>query len=828
MRLTDVVNHVGSRVREVITFIRHPDQILLQTGRRKAQDVYEKAEFPKLGQRSQDLASPESEASVTQPVTAPSSQEFIQSNRVSPGQPIVSEQPLLRSHPGISSPFYSSFMNLTETKPLEIGKEIRGGRGKRYEIVALLEDKGGQKKRIYQAVQALSERIVLLKEYLLLKENLSGREVEESLDRFEDLSNLNISEEQGKRFRIIVPQDIIVDRQEKRCYLVSEPLENCLTLREWLNATETITFHQTIKILDDILQTLWFIHNHKFRFGGNLKPSLAHKNLTPDSIKIVIHRTQEPISKTPFSVYLADLALWENLILSSATPQNQFNPIFDDPTLQDLIDLGYLCLYLLSRGRIDGDFGRAVDLQTIEDKIALISPSPLEFFIRKLLGLEEPFSSAEEARKYLRTIEDTPIVSLPEEAEEKKENREADRKIFRFIFKLLLFLGAIGLIALFLKFFWEKIFEKPEQQVAVQKDDRYECCFSKISLSQGKQKVKYATVRGSHWHNLFVETTGVFPIEPPNYKKYPDGKTLKDEIEQRYPTLSKQYIYQCSKERTKKSKDYCDRTTAKIIQDLISNKLDFALLRSSEKLPNQLTRQVIAYDVVVPVVAFSAYTRDKGIAQSLQGKISSEQLRSLYTEKSNTLPGQKIKDIYFSPGVYDLEIRQLFEEFLQKKSTPNLAYQDVTSFRNKYSKIVKKSRNLTTNMLLERILSDFENEGKTSIALTFLSSVFAQCSVYPLAILEGERIFQSVVQNNNKPITPQIDLCNDKGSYFPTYTPALESGEFPLVYSLAVVYPKKGSGAEAGKKFAEMLKTDEGQYLIREMGLIPVRELRRY
>jgi ABC-type glycerol-3-phosphate transport system substrate-binding protein len=42
---------------------------------------------------------------------------------------------------------------------------------------------------------------------------------------------------------------------------------------------------------------------------------------------------------------------------------------------------------------------------------------------------------------------------------------------------------------------------------------------------------------------------------------------------------------------------------------------------------------------------------------------------------------------------------------------------------------------------------------------------------------------------------------------------------------LVVVYPKDETRSDAGKKFAELLKTDEGQRLLSEAGLVPLRTL---
>jgi hypothetical protein len=813
VRLTDVVNQVRRRISELTTFVRHPDRVLLQRGRRKLQDAYEKAEFPGAKQRS-------------------SSQTLQESDEVRVSSPQRQGQQNSHKFRAVSPPIgrstWSSLLeDSTEIKPLESGKEIGGGRGGRYQIVALLEENEVEKSRVYQAVQVLKDKTVLLKEYLLLKEDFSDHDAEEYLNKFEYLANLSITEEQGKKFRVLIPHDIIVDRPAQRCYLVTDPVENSQSLRDYIYKGGAISFVKTVKIVDDILQTLWFLHNHKFRFGDSFQSGLAHGNLSPDSIQIVLNREQEPISQTPFSVYLADLALWEHLFVRPPTSQNQF---LDDQIQQDFRDLGYLCLYLLSGGKVDGDFGRAVDLLSIEDKLAFVAPSALDSFMRRLLGLEEPFSSAEEARKTLRKVEKKPAGELNSISSDIERKNQKKSQIISTFLKVLLLAVSAGLAGTLVRFLWERFYDPSDQPLIILENDRYGCCLSKVSPMGGEQEAKYAAVRSGHWHDILVERTGIFSVDSRNSQDYPRGKTLKDEIEERHPELLKQYEYQCDLqlEWWQEQEDLCDRTSEEIVQDLEATKIDFALLRKRKNLPSKLEQQVVAYDVVVPVVAFSAYTRSQGVTQFLEGKIALEQLRDLYTGKSRTINGKEVQKVYFSPISYEVEVRQLFEEFLRKGLSPEVAEKEVLGFRENYSKLIQQNKSLNINVLLEQILRDFENEKIVSMGLTFLSSVFAQCSVYPLAIVDGGQVFQAIVQNNGKPLTPEVDLCNDKGSYFPIFTSSLESGEFPFVYPLAVVYPKEGNGTDAGRRFAEMLQTDEGQYLLREMGLIPMRKLRQY
>jgi ABC-type phosphate transport system substrate-binding protein len=129
--------------------------------------------------------------------------------------------------------------------------------------------------------------------------------------------------------------------------------------------------------------------------------------------------------------------------------------------------------------------------------------------------------------------------------------------------------------------------------------------------------------------------------------------------------------------------------------------------------------------------------------------------------------------------------------------------------------------------MLRKVIRDFEEKEIGAIAFGTISKAFGQCSVYPLALVEGEKDpVQVLVQDNNQPINPAIDLCKDKGSYFPDRQ-VLKTGSYPLGYPLAVVYPRDNSRPPVGAKFAEMLRTEEGQRLLGKTGVVPLQPLPR-
>ncbi|MEO8891898.1 MAG: phosphate ABC transporter substrate-binding protein, partial [Coleofasciculaceae cyanobacterium] len=133
---------------------------------------------------------------------------------------------------------------------------------------------------------------------------------------------------------------------------------------------------------------------------------------------------------------------------------------------------------------------------------------------------------------------------------------------------------------------------------------------------------------------------------------------------------------------------------------------------------------------------------------------------------------------------------------------------------------------LSTLPTLRTILQDFEDTQVGGIGFGPLSKVFGQCSVYPLAIVDDNNSPVSpLIQDNGNPIDPATDLCDKKGSYRPNIE-VFKTRRYPLAYPLAVIYPRDNSRVPIGKKFAEILKTEESQRLLSKTGLVPLQSLK--
>ena len=191
----------------------------------------------------------------------------------------------------------------------------------------------------------------------------------------------------------------------------------------------------------------------------------------------------------------------------------------------------------------------------------------------------------------------------------------------------------------------------------------------------------------------------------------------------------------------------------------------------------------------------------------MNGRINKDNLAKLYQEKltnwnqldlENPLPVE----------LYKPEEDYLIDSFIKFITKPGKS----TTIAGSKTKF---------HSMLQNILQGFEETEQKNknggIGFGLLRKVYGQCSVYPLAI-DG---VPPLVQNDGEYITPNIDLCNDKGSYR-LNTNYFNSGKNPLRFAIAVIYPSKNT---EGEKFAQMMLSNEGQSLLQEIGLVPARNI---
>ncbi|NJR40379.1 MAG: hypothetical protein HC781_18085 [Leptolyngbyaceae cyanobacterium CSU_1_4] len=264
-----------------------------------------------------------------------------------------------------------------------------------------------------------------------------------------------------------------------------------------------------------------------------------------------------------------------------------------------------------------------------------------------------------------------------------------------------------------------------------------------------------------------------------------------------------------------------------------SGKAAFAVIPIIKELPNDLTSQEIAHDALAVFVNFSYSERDQGLPTALQGELTLKQLQDIYSGETKDWQqfGSKLPIRRYAP--LDGESINLFEqkvlgnpraiatfrEFLHDThSQPNDTFIADTFIKEQAPNI----QQLPTLEMLRTSIQDFESYKTGGIGFAPLSQVFGQCSVYPLALAkEPEKSVQALTLANGKAIDPTLDLCDRKGSY--AILPELiRSHRYPLSYAIAIVYTRDNSRFPVGEKFAEMLKSTEGQTLLSQFGLMPL------
>lgn len=773
VKLTELMNSVNCKVREVTNLVREPIENFSQIAGHRLEEEYEKVEIP-LGK---DNANKENSVQKVRVQTI--DREHTARGEYRPENGVITQT----TPPGFA-PKQNRHIEIT---PLQKSDYIQSRKG-RLQVKSDVPTKIFETARLYEGVQIVNCKPILIKEYLLPESDFNQKEAEIRKEKFEELASLDLKNDGGQDFRLITPWDAIAPRHERRCYLITKPIDNIITLREYLEQTNycPMTSKQVREVFKQVLQTLWFLHNQRVRFpNGEVCSSLAHGNLTLDSLLIVTNEQQSIIEDRQFFIYLSDLALWENLFKLPATKLVKSSP------QKDLKDLGYLGFYLLSGGD-QNPYGQHLDPLN-EQHWLQTDDIPLKNFIRHLLGFDTPFVNADEARKALLA---TPASqAIEEKVEEAKKEHLNYSKSKSLILLILITSFSIGLVGILLvRFIWAHITSTilPDQltKYSLIKDVNVK------KIQDGSFKYTSAKSEGT-WHNLITTPSLVSR-----------GKTFHKELRNRGIKLK--LIYHPAE------------SLDNAFQKILDQKYDFlitSIVDDFEKKLNakELNYEIIAYEGIVVFVPFADSLRKESITEILNGKITFKQLRKLYSgeitkwkQLNDKLPNSPIK-LYIPK---EEEVVSRFKDVVFKNH-PDQAQLFQQLIEEK--KIISQE---TPNALKE-IFVDFEEEKFVGIGFGLLSQVYGQCSVYPLGLGEPGQEVQVLVQNNGRDIEPKVDLCNDKGSYKPNLKTFAQK-HYPLGYPIAVVYPKNSLD---GAKFAEILKTDEGQMLLGEAGLVSGKKL---
>lgn len=680
--------------------------------------------------------------------------------------------------------------------------EIRGNRG-RYRVEGLLSRRGlGQ---LYQGIQLSDSQPVVIKEYLLPDRCFNQEEASTRKQAFELLAGVNLADGRVQDFRLCHPWEAIADANQERCYLVTKNnLDLYPTLSEYIALHGRMSAIAVRQVLNQVLQTLEFLHGQKFRLpSGQVLSGLAHGNLSLDSL--LIARSQKSGGSqngafrnglngsaagfgtldAEFFIYVCDLALWERLF-DPATSK-----ILKPSPSQDLEDLGYVAFYLLAGAKVNPASNQPLDPQ--DDQHWSLVDFPLKAFILRLMGIDVPFESAQAARQALLRLP-LETVTAPTAMQVVVEEEEKT-KTPRILFLLLGILGLVLLGALI----WALIPKSKDSESA--SDELPLCCIKDVS----------GVPSGKFTYTAEEKGIGSYVFRQKNLVV--SNETLEQELTRRKPQLKLSYLPVPSGEAA--------------IDKVRSEQADFAIASLASALTPDLEYKPVGYDGLAVFVAFSYSKREKSLPQALEGQISFENLRKLYTGQITNwreLGGPNLPVKLYLPD--DPELVQIFEQRVLKDNhhinlfrSLRLKSDQPNAFVNSWVPVIYK---LPTFDIFRSVIRDFENDSVGAIAFDAISKVFGQCSVYPLALVDGENSpVQALAQDNNQSIAPTTDLCNDKGSYHPDFQ-ALKTGRYPLAYPLTIVYPRDNSHPPVGAKFADMLRTREGQQLLSKTGIVPL------
>ncbi|MDJ0703926.1 MAG: substrate-binding domain-containing protein [Leptolyngbyaceae cyanobacterium MO_188.B28] len=731
--------------------------------------------------------------------------------------------------------------------------KVRGRQGV-YQVERWLSQRG--RGYLFAAQQLESKQAVILKEFLLPGRLFNPAEARQRQQQFFQLAGLTRTDGRSQDLRIIQPLDAIADTQSvERCYLITDERDASPTLRQQLQSQGPFPPEHVRQVLEQALQTLLHLHQQVMALpSGQRQFGLIHGNLTLDSILWVEY------SPDRWFVYLTDLALWEKLFDPPTADRYDVTatPSAISQELRDLGEVGYALL--------TGQETLPEDVAPADLEIPQADPY-LANFTEQLLT-PYAFESAEAAWLELLSLPTLPPSEIEPAAVEAEA--ETPRRIPRW---LIVLLGAL-LLALLGGTLWRVLSgRRPAIAKIVQV-----CCFKEVgAVPQGRyvytsvaqktwkeydltlttldnaaslpnrgRNLAVVAKIGNSFHVRIFNDIGQRILDRGNGEFTPDaplaqeleealyrasidprtqsdlirkitaslgytpwknflamnlgrrGHTLLSSIQATQPDLTLDYVPSASTEAA--------------IAAVQTGKVDFAVLSdfSDLELPSDLETETIAYDGLAVFVAFSYVKRRSGLPQSLQGELTLEDLKSLYVGRIEnwrevSRNRSRLGITRYAPD--NIEAIRFFE----RRVLDSVRLDQLANIETR-----------ETLPMLRAILQDFETQQFGGIGFAPLSQVYGQCSVYPLAIkAEQGEAAQPLVLNTGRAITPTLDLCNRKGVYFPNVE-ALRTGEYPLAYEIIIVFPQDNSRVPIGRKFAELLRTTEGQKLLRDAGLAPL------
>ena len=695
--------------------------------------------------------------------------------------------------------------------PLPANIEIRGRRGI-YQIKSFLSRQGNG--RIYDAVQQNNGRSVIIKEYLMPRRYFQSTEIRlQKKEIFTLVVNFQVAQTIPSDFRLIIPSEGISDRDRDGCYLIApDNLAALPNLKTYLAQQGRMETEQVIKLLDQVLQSLEFLHSHQWKFSsGEIQQGLVHGNLSLDTL--LISQTE-----VGFLVYLWDLSVWDELF----QPTNV--PIANKKVIDDLTALGNIGLYLLATPEIATQ--TRYPLNPRHDQNWRGIAPPLQHFLQGLLGLNSPFENAVSARRELRQL--TSVHTQPELVPQIQEPSTTAKTTSNWlswaIFSAIILLLGGGI------WWWKRNLnsEQPvvfsgERNIADVKD-----------VPPGK--LTYGIVASSKLQSIF-ETSDIyrnaFDSDVSNFTRLiQDEKNLqlKQEIfsdrQKLIRAISPQQIdFALVNLTVGNEQDKIDREGGLLVlkDTTLDESSESQGINQNDSDREQLNNQTIAYDGLLVFVPFVDCGGCQQLGKYLSQKITLEQLRKIYTaEVSNwrAIDPDIPEDIpirAFAPK--DNYTRELFEQLLfgQRK-------EDIKAFRRAIAS--GKIQQRENSSMLRDIRNLWQQEKIGGIGFDLQSLVYKQCNVYPLSVVKNESdFFPMLIQQDRTGVNLFEKLsCKDSKQDYQLNETVFRDRQYPLAFSLNLLYlnDDRNKNLEYGQKITDVFQTEEFQCHLSDKNFIPL------